>query len=270
MLNLKYLRSQYSVAGRLGLSPADTLRWMWSYYASRLPGGNLRLSEVIRIRTRRGLEAILNLRTNGYDCRVVEEIFADGSYAIQAENVKRILDLGGNIGIASVFFAKQYPQAQVCCVEPIPSNLMVLRKNIEDNMLAVRVVAAAVGARDSRAKFNLSSDPRQHAAADSKVIVNSTGQEIDVEVISAPSLMRMMGWDEFDLLKIDIEGAEVEVLGGGPPWLAKVRYIIGEGHAGAGYTIDACRRDLEPLGFKVDLLKTMSGAWIFFARRGSS
>jgi hypothetical protein len=46
-----------------------------------------------------------------------------------------------------------------------------------------------------------------------------------------------------------------------------VRYILGERHTGAGYTIDAHRRDLEPLGFKMDLLTTMDGAWIIAARQ---
>jgi FkbM family methyltransferase len=240
---------------------------MWSYYGSRLPRTKTRQTGIIQIRTRRGLEARLNLRVNGCDCQVVKEIFAEGIYAVDTRNVRRILDLGGNIGLASVFLAKQYPQAQVCCVEPVPDNLLVLRRNIEDNQLPIRVVAAAVGARDGRTKFNLSSDPRQHAASDSKVIIEPTGTVIDADVISVPSLMRIMGWDEFDLLKVDIEGAEAEVLGGRPQWLAKVRYIIGEGHIGAGYTVDACRRDLEPLGFKVDVLKVMDGAWVFLARR---
>jgi FkbM family methyltransferase len=270
MLNLKHMRNLYSVSGQLGLDPADTLRWMWSYYGSRLSRGKTHPSRIFQIKIRHGVKATLNIRANGCDWRLVEEIFAEGGYTAEARNSKRILDLGGNIGLASVFFAKQFPEAQICCVEPIPDNLLILRKNIDDNMLDVRVIAAAVGVQDGRTQFSLSSDPRCHAASDSKVVVDPTGIKIDVDVISVPSLMRMMGWDEFDLLKIDIEGGEVEVLGGRPQWLTKVRYIIGEGHNGAGYTIDACRRDLEPMGFKVDLLKTMDGAWIFAARQISS
>lgn len=95
-------------------------------------------------------------------------------------------------------------------------------------------------------------------------------RELVASVFCVPSLLQIMEWNEFDLLKIDIEGAEVEVLGGRPQWLTKIRYIVGEGHIGAGYTIDACKKDLEPMGFNVDLFKMTSGAWVFFARRISS
>jgi FkbM family methyltransferase len=224
----------------------------------------------VHIKIRGGLAADLSIRPNGYDCFLVEEIFAEAVYDLDVGSVQKIVDLGGNIGLASVFLAKRYPEAQICCVEPIPDNIAVLQRNIEANKLSIRVVAAAVGPQDGRTHFELSSDPRQHAASDSKVVVEPTGRRLEVEVFSVPSLLKMMGWDEFDLLKIDIEGGEVEVLRGRPEWLRKVRYIIGEGHVGAGYTIGACRADLEPMGFEVKQIKLMEGAMLFGARRLSS
>ena len=119
-----------------------------------------------------------------------------------------MVDLGGNIGLSSVFFAKQYPGAEICCVEPIPDNIALLRRNVEINHLQIRIVTAAVGAKDGKARFELSVDPRQHAVSDSKVITPGV-RSVDVEVLSVPSLMRLMGWEEIDLLKIDIEGGEV-------------------------------------------------------------
>jgi FkbM family methyltransferase len=267
MLNLKHLKHLHAAGAQLGLSGPDLLRWLWSYYGSRFPGAQVRSADLLRIVIRAGRPIAISIRPNGYDCALVEEIFNEKAYALEIGNVARIIDLGGNIGLASLFLAQRYPDAQICCVEPIPDNLSVLRRNIEENKLSIRVIAAAVGARDGQTQFELSSDPRQHAASNSKVVVDRTGRKVDVEVISIPSLLRLMEWDEFDLLKIDIEGGEVEVLAGQPEWLRKVRYIIGEGHVGAGYTIEACRADLEPMGFKVDRIKSMEGAWLFGARR---
>jgi hypothetical protein len=90
---------------------------------------------------------------------------------------------------------------------------------------------------------------------------------IEVDVVSVPSLMALMGWEDIDLLKIDIEGGEKEVLAGNPAWLRKVRCIVGEGHLGVGYGVDACRRDLEPMGFRVEPVVENDGAWAFLARR---
>ncbi len=271
MLNLRHLRHLRSAGVQLGLNGPDSFRWLWSYYGSRLPGARSRSDHLLRIKIRAGLpiaaKTRISIRPNGYDCALVEEIFTENAYALETGSVRRIIDLGANIGLASLFLAKRYPDAQICCVEPIPDNLSVLRRNIEENKLSIRAIAAAVGARDGQTQFELSSDPRQHAASNSKVVVDRTGRKVDVDVISIPSLLRLMGWDEFDLLKIDIEGAEVEVFAGRPEWLRKVRYIIGEGHVGAGYTIEACRADLEPMGFKVDRIKSTEGAWLFGARR---
>jgi FkbM family methyltransferase len=42
-----------------------------------------------------------------------------------------IIDCGGNIGLASIFFATKYPNARVICVEPDTSNYNMLARNIE-------------------------------------------------------------------------------------------------------------------------------------------
>jgi hypothetical protein len=94
-----------------------------------------------------------------------------------------------------------------------------------------------------------------------------TGETLEVDVLSVPSLLWLMEWERFDLLKIDIEGSEKEVLGGHPPWLEKVRCIIGEDRFLAGYTIEACRGDLEPMGFEVRQLVKSVGTLPFLARR---
>jgi hypothetical protein len=76
-----------------------------------------------------------------------------------------------------------------------------------------------------------------------------------------------MGWNEIDLLKIDIEGGENDVLGEHPEWLRRVNTIVGEGHFGAEYDIDRCRRDLEPMGFSVIEISKNAGAMTFSASR---
>jgi FkbM family methyltransferase len=263
MLNLSHLRRLYGGAKTLGLNLPDTFRWFWSYYASRLPGAGSRATSCVEI----GIPAMalrLRIRNNGFDYDVVEEIFAQNAYKIALDNVKRVLDLGGNIGLASLFFARSYPGAQICTVEPIPGNLTILESNLELNHISAQVVPAAAGERDGKMRFVITQDPRQYS---SEIKAPPTGSSIEVDMVSVPTLMKLMGWAEIDLLKIDIEGGETAVLGGRPDWLKKVRTIIGEGHVGVGYTIEACRADLEPLGFQVKLLQQRTGAILFVAQR---
>lgn len=255
-----------SAARCLELDLPDTGRWLWSYYASRVPGARTRSagSTHIKVRDPAGKQRRLIIRNNGHDWDVVDEIFVQQTYPVELGGVRRVLDLGGNIGLAALWFAWRFPNSQICTVEPIPDNVCVLKRNIELNRAPVRLVAGAVGPSDGKARIALSADPRQHS-----IRTAAAGAEnmIEVDMFSVPSLMALMGWREIDLLKIDIEGGERAVLGGRPPWLTKVRCIIGEGHFGAGYGIGACRQDLEPMGFRVEQIEENGGAMVFLARR---
>ena len=257
-----------SSARALHLNLADTGRWLWSYYSSRLPGAGARIRGgrlvQIAVRDEAGRRHRAFIRNNGRDWGGVEEIFLRRAYRVDLADVHCILDLGGNIGLATLALAGSFPGAQICTVEPVPDNLAVLRRNVESCRPPVRVVAGAVGAEDGQAFLHLSEDPQQHSL---DAAVCPTGAAITVDVFSVPSLMALMAWDHIDLLKIDIEGGEKYVLGGQPPWLSNVRCIVGEGHTGAGYTIDVCRRDLEPAGFEVQEVDRGEGAMTFLARR---
>jgi FkbM family methyltransferase len=266
MFNLRHLRTMCSSAKALGLNLPDTGRWLWSYYASRLPGARLHDagSTQIEVRDRAGKKHGLIIRNNGHDWVVVDEIFVRHLYRLDMADAGHILDLGGNIGLATLWFAWSFPGGQICTVEPIPDNVSILERNVRLNRVAARVVASAVGPADGKTRFILSEDPRQHSNINTG---QGTEKTIEVDVLSVPSLMAVMGWEDIDLLKIDIEGGEKEVLAGRPPWLMKVRCIVGEGHFGVGYTIDACRRDLEPMGFHVEQVDENGGAWMFLARR---
>lgn len=259
----------YRSSQALGLGFRDTGRWLWSYYSSRLPNADSRLSHELKIAIRDGdgRSQRLTIRTNGFDWMVVEEVFLRKVYEVKLKNVDRILDLGGNIGLATLYFARLHPHAQICTVEPIAENVTILKKNVRLNRSSVRVVTAAVGAQDGKAKFALSADPRQHSVIPPETKAQDGQRIVEIDVLSVPSLMRLMGWGEFDLLKIDIEGSEKEVLANRPSWLKNVRAIIGEGHLGVNYRFEEARRDLEPMGFEVEKINENSDAVLFYAKR---
>src|SRR5450432_3381089 len=177
----------YSSARVLGLNPGDTARWLWSYYGSRWPGSYFKSAANVQITVRDKADTPVRLliRKDGFDWDTVDEIFVQNIYKVDVDRVKRILDLGGNIGLAALFFKRRYPDADVCTVEPIPGNLAILEQNLELNQAGVRVVRAAAGARDGKTCFELSDDPRAHSSVGSKGIPNATTFEADV--LSVPS-----------------------------------------------------------------------------------
>ena len=226
----------WSSARTLRLNLPDTGRWLWSYYASRLPGARDARCVQVAVLDGAGKKHRVLIRQNGYDWAVLEEVFIRDVYRVDLTNVKHILDLGGNIGLAALSFAWNFPDAQICTVEPMPENLAVLRRNVELNRAPVRVVAAAAGTNDGQARFNFSEDPRRHSKS---LVARPTERLVEVNVLSVPCLMKLMDWEDIDLLKIDIEGGEKDLLSGQPSWLKKVRCIIGEG---------ACRRGVHHRG----------------------
>ena len=63
---------------------------------------------------------------------------------------RSILDLGANIGIASIDFALRYPQASIIAIEPVAANFQLLQKNISA-FPNIRALNVAVGKHDERA-----------------------------------------------------------------------------------------------------------------------
>jgi len=85
-----------------------------------------------------------------------------------------------------------------------------------------------------------------------------------VRTMSMDAVLGELGWDRLDLLKLDIEGGEVELFAGGCAWLDRTVAIVGETH-GAG-TADLLRSALAPAGF--DLRFNPANPRLFRAMRG--
>jgi FkbM family methyltransferase len=114
----------------------------------------------------------------------------------------RILDLGANIGMYSLWAARRWPGAHVTAVEPLPRNVPLLRRNLE---LALPpgtydVVVAAATTHDGELTFGGGGFAQGHIVPDGSAGI--TVQARDVFSLT----------DGIDLLKLDIEGAEWPIL----------------------------------------------------------
>ncbi|QHT59262.1 FkbM family methyltransferase [Paenibacillus lycopersici] len=115
-----------------------------------------------------------------------------------------IFDIGSNIGNHTVFFHKHCNPRRIYAFEPASDNASLLKKNIIENGLANTVVyQTAVGSTPGRA--DLVKNIRN--MGECKLVDNPNGA---IEVVSINSLKL----EEPDFVKIDVEGAELEVLRG--------------------------------------------------------
>lgn len=166
-----------------------------------------------------GVAHPLYLRAGTSDLYMFEEVFLQGEYAIQQKlDPKLILDVGANVGFASVWFANRYPEAKIIAVEPDASNVEVLRRNVAPYP-NVQVVEGAVWWENTTVAL----DDR----GDKSGIQVRAGKGGGVRALTIPELA---GTQKIDILKLDVEGAEKELFEHDPAWLANVGVLMIELH----------------------------------------
>jgi FkbM family methyltransferase len=137
----------------------------------------------------------------------IDEIFVDRSYATPLPPEPTIVDCGANIGVATAFFVSEHPGSRVIAFEPDPSAFELLTRNIERNRWQnVTAHNVAVGAENGTSTFFR--DPGRPASLVGSTTRRVLGEELSVETRRLSELLP----ESVDLLKLDIEGAEVEVL----------------------------------------------------------
>jgi len=140
---------------------------------------------------------------------------------------RTIVDLGANIGLASRWLLSKAPGAALVAVEPEPGNVAVLRENLSQ-FPSARVIPACVGATPRRVRMVTDSGEWGFHMQDVDGAAAGAGL---VDVLPMGSILEWVDGD-VDLLKCDIEGAEVELFGSCEGWIRRVRLMVIECHNG--------------------------------------
>src|SRR5688572_6723308 len=135
----------------------------------------------------------------------LKEIFAEEVYNIKFySSSPKIMDCGANIGLSVLYFKNKYPGAKIIAFEPDPLNFALLKKNIESNgYLDVDLRNEAIWKNNTPIEFV------SDGTLGSKI--NDAGNNKNIVSIKATRLKDLLS-EKIDFLKLDIEGAEYEVL----------------------------------------------------------
>ncbi len=183
---------------------------------SRLPGENA--SRTIRLRSGDSI----TYRLNRGDIQSIREVLMDEVYRPPFSTRPRVVvDLGANIGLTSLYYARRFRPTVLVAVEPDPANARLARRNLEP--CGASLIEAAIGPEDGVAWFDSSRDSNLGSVASSQ-----SGSQ--VQMVSMSTLIETSGIETIDLLKMDIEGGEQALLTGDTAWLSSVNAIVAEFH----------------------------------------
>lgn len=192
--------------------------------------------------------ATLICRSGSTDAAVLWEVFWGRSHMPPGPLPERpvIFDLGANVGYTCFDFAKQFPGARIYGVEMDLDNVALARRNTAKSGPDCHIIHAAIWWEDGEVSY--SKDAEEWGYEISGDGAPGDAATVTVRAMSVETLMSEAGVDRVDYLKMDIEGAENEVLRPDAGWLQNVDVINLEIHAPATY--DACEQILSQAGFR--------------------
>lgn len=140
-----------------------------------------------------------------------------------------IVDVGAHFGESSALFSEIFPEAAISAFEPDPVSYRVL---VSRHLSRVRAFNVALGSADGSRVLNLNAD----SGTNSFFPANSMGlrylaqkmavrSSVEVPIRTLDDFREELGLSTIDLLKVDVQGYELEVLRGATRSLKDVRAL---------------------------------------------
>lgn len=195
----------------------------------------------IHVETPSGCTRLMFEPNEVMELTVVDELLFDGLYQLE-QPFDVVVDCGAFRGISTIFLQDQAKAGTVVAFEPNPENVRVLQRRLQSALPTAKLFAGAVGHEDGVARFG------GHGVGGK---VGEGGVEVPVYRLAELDVLREA---KSLLLKMDVEGAEREILPDLRPFLPRHCTILLETHS----TESAARELLCPYeqdGFAVKKLR---------------
>jgi FkbM family methyltransferase len=230
---MKHAARLVKLVRRFGLRKGASLFLLHAWHCLRRTSGSVAI-EVEQ------LPQAITLRPTTSDWAVFEKIFVELEYDIAdwpiharaiaryasrlktAQTTPLIIDCGANIGLAAIWYAREYPDAHVIAIEPEPSNFALLLQNTRGYPNITSIMAAI---SDHCGFASLTNDENSPWAW--RTDENRAGQTV---LTTIPQLLAKQAGGEMLIVKLDIEGAEQFLFRSHTDWLRDLPLIVFESH----------------------------------------
>jgi FkbM family methyltransferase len=191
----------------------------------------------------------------------------DQQYTGVAVNCPTVFDVGANVGLFTLQQIAEHPEGLTAYVfEPDPETVTRLRRNLQQYMgprWKMHVFNSACGAETGVLPFVRFQSTNSHFAES-----DDTSDTISVSVFKLDEIVRDNSVPQIDLLKIDVEGAELSVLKGAEQFaLPMTRHLTLEYHGDENRDAVSCF--LSKRGFELVSENRLKSILSFLASRDS-
>lgn len=191
----------------------------------------------------------------------LKEIYIDEVYKIHPKiSIQSCLDVGANLGFSVAYFKRRFPQAHITAVEADPEIFNFLEANILANDLkSVELIRGAAWVRNEKVMFH-----QDHSQGGALSEHSTHKSNVMIAAFDLKEIIKSRSWD---LLKLDIEGAEAEILQHVSDEIGRFKFIFIEYHES---TFEIGRLSgilslLEENGFKYSVTKVHGTENMFFS-----
>jgi len=220
--------------------PAMTLRSVFAFrdYKLRAEKGELIKGQRIKLRMRSPIRGEITLRETGTDLLTFDEVVVEEVYKSvlpYLHECQHVVDLGANIGLTSLYFATHYPACKIVAVEPNSGTYDLLCANLSGLVKAGRckTLKAAIWGSETVLIADQPENPEHYSAFATREASGPVSSGDEISGMPLKQIMAEAGFERIDLLKVDVEGAEVELFKGDLEWLRSLKCIAIEFHEGS-------------------------------------
>lgn len=200
---------------KLFLSPHRIKEKIILWYLIQLPRFKVGTTNILKNKTKYSDPASFSF--------IYEEVFIKEIYRFSSKKSRPlIIDCGANIGLSVIYFKKLFPKANVIAFEPDKDVFEILKHNIKSHSLDdVSLIKKGLWKEEATLCFQ----PDGADGGRLEEVGNDNTAKIDT--------VRLSNYldNEVDFLKIDIEGAEIDVLAECKSKLKNVKNIFVEYHS---------------------------------------
>ena len=143
-----------------------------------------------------------------------KEIFSDGIYDIELNLASPVIyDIGSHIGLSILFFKKKYPKSKIIAFEPNPNVFPLLEENIIQNgLIGVEIHDVGLGLNEGERILYIDSSDSSAFSTSSFHPNAWNGKQKTLPIKVQVRKLSTYLDKKCDLLKMDVEGAEFEIL----------------------------------------------------------